>query len=543
MMQNIPQYFVAEAKTLQNYAKAVVHLRTRFQEGNLGLLFGAGISKSFGLPLWPALIERLAKHLNYTEYYSKIRDKPLPTISKLLLTRFAFLKKKDFEKNKNFDTIIQGLWYAKLRDALYNDFPDTSEFYEKHPYINEFLEIILKSPLTISFNFDSCIEMMLSGWQRNNKIPEKLYEAIDNGAVPFRGQKRGIIYHINGYIPRNPLESLGNKIVFSSDEFYKQKDEKIDGLYSTFEHCLSKYTYILLGLSLRDENFKSFLKQHAKNNPGHYHYYIKRITNLNTNHDDGYQAFREKLFDEYNLICLQLNDAEIAALARLIRYDYCGYFRNFAAMSGINTTWVYYLTGIPGSGKTTIARHMQSLRTYDEWLEEVLPLLKLPHTSLSPEVEYQADCWIANQFAQKNMKLLSEKEGIFLVDRAPLDPLSYRKQNEKISIKAKWYHEHLYQGDVNRDIKNGEILLLEGNIPDIASRIIYRTGNDSMNTNHLQELSKDLHSLYADKKVRIIKTNDLSIKEVVKKISKIIYLDGDYREVNIARLLETIKQS
>ena len=46
---------------LEKYPRAVVHMRKQVQARRFGLVFGAGLSKAFGLPTWADLVDMIAE--------------------------------------------------------------------------------------------------------------------------------------------------------------------------------------------------------------------------------------------------------------------------------------------------------------------------------------------------------------------------------------------------------------------------------------------------------------------------------------------------
>ena len=50
-----------QKKVFKSYARPIVHMRRQVEAGRLGMVLGSGLSKSFGLPMWTELVERLAK--------------------------------------------------------------------------------------------------------------------------------------------------------------------------------------------------------------------------------------------------------------------------------------------------------------------------------------------------------------------------------------------------------------------------------------------------------------------------------------------------
>ena len=46
---------------LKEYSRPIVHMRSQVGLGRFGLVFGAGLSKNFGIPTWRELIDNLAR--------------------------------------------------------------------------------------------------------------------------------------------------------------------------------------------------------------------------------------------------------------------------------------------------------------------------------------------------------------------------------------------------------------------------------------------------------------------------------------------------
>jgi len=521
-----------EIDLLKSYSHAIIHMRQQYNYGDspnkFGLVLGAGVSQPFGIPKWNDLVVNIANEINGSHlihYYNEI----LTTKVEILYHCYyeneytnLLLSNPNLDQY-NIDLIIKGKWYQIIRKVIYQDFKLIN-----HPYLEDYAEIIKKTPVTVNYNFDSCIEMML--WELGKSFePERPYETVFNGTVPFRLNK-GVIYHPNGYLPKNELDVFSDNIVFSEVEFGQQLSDSIMGQYSSLVHHFSKTTCFFLGISLKDENLKMMLRQCSNHNPGHYHYYCK-YTGEDKLTKEQREVFFNYHFNTHNLITLFLNEEQISALGRIIRYSKEKFF-SLSRDAAINPVKVYYVTGMPGIGKTSIVRHMQSLSVCNEWVGEPLHLLSRPHQSLTEEERDEVDEWIVQQFAEKNKFLCKQTEGVFLVDRAPLDPLSYCDKDNMYQ-KAQWYRNKMRQGNKDAFIRSGKIIYLTGEPNEVSYRLYRRKGRE--NDLELSDLDMKLRNIY-DSYAAYIPNINIGFNDFVKKVAREIYC-SDYSEIDLSQRL------
>ena len=143
------------------------------------------------------------------------------------------------------------------------------------------------------------------------------------------------------------------------------------GRYATIAHHLINNVYLLIGLSLDDPNLRHLLRSNAISSPGRIHFIIRHV-DVEHHPEKLSQAERgiaDAGFELHNLYTLYLTSDETAALGRLIGMeDYA--FVELARRAGVGSKLVFYLSGIPGIGKTTVLSHMGGLVALDEWREE-----------------------------------------------------------------------------------------------------------------------------------------------------------------------------
>jgi hypothetical protein len=544
-----------EDRLLQKCTRPIIAMRKAHRRRRFGLIFGSGVSRAFkfDVPDWKRLLTEIAAHPKVDGSAVDNPDSSPTSRSDLLYRHFAARVRSEIDGPSSQDMaelvgkkpdphmierIIKGEWRGIIRDILYEHAPNPEQLRGQHPYLGEYLDIVIKAPITITYNFDSSLEMMLASHPIVTGQRDRPYETVFDGSVPFRSQN-GVIYHPNGYLPKNVLERPSEQLVFSEEEFGDQLLDSMAGKYASLAHHISKNICLLIGISLVDENLRHFLRRNATTNPGHYHYIVEWVESEDSIAEARRKALFEYRFNVYNLITLFLTDQQIAALGRLIQISVDD-FPDIAERAGVKTKYIFYLTGIPGIGKTTILRHLASLGTYDEWPTDPLPLLAQPYSELTMDDRQFLDDWVAKQFRTKNEGLLKEGEGIFVIERAPLDPISFEAEQD-ISAKAALYRPKILPTPRVDQICAGRVLLLWGDTGTVAARIASRQTIKQPST-YLEELQDKLRNrVYSASGVYPMRSTEWSIPELVRAVSRSIHL-GDYQEVDLLALLEKIEK-
>ena len=351
----------------------------------------------------------------------------------------------------------------------------------------------------------------------------------------------GIIYHPNGFLPYNLIEGASDNIVFSEDSFADQLIASMSGHYSTLLHHLSKNTCLLIGLSLDDSTLKHLLRQSATINPGHYHYFVAYIKDKNKISKNQLRAIRASNFDLYNLITLFLDENDIKILGDLIQLKE-DVFEDECKEAKVERKYVYYLTGAVGCGKTTTLSYFRNLTTFSEWPDQRLDLLAKPFDKLTVKERKKVDDWLGKMFHKKNKGLSHIKEGITVIDRTPLDPLTFTPLSEWKS-KADFLNTNISKGGTFR-IVNGQVILLHGNKETIASRVRIRQKTIDYTSKHIGKMYQNYTKAFKpiENGITKVETSELSIHEVVKRVAKIIHLE-DYSPCELHKVLDIIQNS
>jgi hypothetical protein len=403
--------------------------------------------------------------------------------------------------------------------------------------LKEWIPVILKSGMTVNYNFDDTIQQLIMLDKPPHPGTVRAFETVWNAYLPFRSES-AILYHPNGFLPRNLLENPSDSLVFSEESFADQLIESMAGHHASLIHHLSKTTCIFMGLSLSDPTLRHLLRQSAVINPGHYHYYVQHMRAGDKRDAEVEKSIRDANFEVYNLITLFLNDEEYAALGRLLTMDK-DLFLKEAEELGAELSYFFYLSGPIGAGKTTALGYFGSFKTYEEWTGVRPPELAKPWKDLTKLEREFIDNWIAGQFEIRNTILIKHEIGIHICDRTPLDPISFNEDAE-VSAKARFITEHLRPGKSHRRAQEGKVILLIGAPDELEARVVGRHKQSSSTL--IADLQKRLQRIFDGGAVAIVDTSGMSIPQVVKQLSRIVLLD-DYVPFNLADRLVQLEEN
>lgn len=517
------------------YPRAVVHLRRQFENKRFGLIFGSGLSSHFKVPNWEALIERIANDPavdGKAIHNGADGDKSLPYMTEMLFQHYRRQRYDAAPPNpwdaRAFDFTIARDWVQIVRAHLYADAKtmpaDIAHACKSHPYLSVYLSLIRKIRMTVTYNFDDFIEQAIANDPQRGEDEKKAsrgYETVTNMSMQFR-RSNAIIYHPNGVIPLLPEETPSDRFVFSESSYAERMIGIFVGEYGGLVSHLAHNTCLIIGVSLTDETFRNVLSQNAKANPGNYHYYVLYNDGQTKISDKQLDAITLTNFNVYNLITLYLNDNEIASLGKLIQCGPAAIHDCKQRSGGPHLAFRYYLTGSIGAGKSTCLNYLRNCEAYDEWLEPRIPVLARAWDSLNDEEKNEADTWIIKQFKLKNDILRGNKEGIFVLDRGPLDPLAFTKR-EEWSAKANKLLDMICDVGRKLEVEPGHVILLMGDPEELAVRILL-SGRKEYTPKRLKKMQANLLEGYWGKGMTVIDTRGLSVTDVVRKISEIIHL-------------------
>lgn len=535
-------------RVLKRYPRAIAHMFNQLKNGKFGLILGAGVNGALGFPDWPTLVDRISKHPSVGAIIEKSDavKTPLPILAQVLLQHFKrnFLSDNRFSDISDVDRgrLASSAFRKIIHECLYEGVPpDDEELLRRDRFYRYYLSVIRQSSMTVTYNFDDTLERLLM-FERNQaeRSTSRGFETVTDVRLQFR-LSRGIIYHPNGFLPTNPLEGGANSLVFSEDSFADQLIDTMTGHYSSLLNHLSKNTCLLVGLSLADSTLRHLLRQNAKINPGHYHYVVHHVGSGGDG--DGERESREDAnFEVFNLITLFLSTEEIAALGDLIGGDWSD-LRGRAEEVGVKVSYCFYITGVPGVGKTTTTSYFNNLVTYDEWLDRRLPEMGKPFDELTDEERLVVDQWILEQLGYKNKRLhdysVEKGVGISLVDRCVPDAIAFTPARGWAK-KARSLISAISPGQSKRTVHPGHVILLTGDPQELVLRA--ECGGKRSNLEYVTKLQEDTLKVYKRRGITRLKVETMSVSDVVRSVARLIHL-GKYEECSIQGILTEFARS
>lgn len=497
-----------------------------------GLIFGAGLSKAIGVPTWTKLVESLARdaEVQGEGVLELIPTRAgLPYRTEMLFEHFKERRYGQVNANQHhtraLDFRIAAEWRKIVREHLYKAIKgELSDSLQSHPFLKQYLPLIQRSYMTVTYNFDDFIEQSLLVSREGDE--SRGFEAVTNPWTQFR-RTTAIIYHPNGSVPQKPLETLSDRFVFSEASYAEQLMGIFAGDQAGLLNHLSKHTCLLIGLSLEDETLRNILLQAARSCPGNFHYYVHFLAPGDVLDNEKRRAITLANFKVYNLVTLFLGDDGIRALGELIDEQRCqsNQFCDFASEHNIPVRFRFYISGSLGVGKSTAINQFRNLTVLDEWLEQRPDVLSKGWEQLTPDEKHSADQWIAGQFRRKNDILRNEREGIFLMDRGPIDPLGFTPDSEW-SAKASELLGSLCPGQAQWHVEDGRVILLKGDSRELALRMVM-TERDDYTEEKLKYMEARLEKAYGDTGVTVFDTTGLTPSGVARRLAEIVHLE-DY---------------
>ncbi|SDD06809.1 SIR2-like domain-containing protein [Aquimonas voraii] len=492
-------------------------------------VLGAGSSKPLGFPDWGELIERLRSHPEVNASHLAFPAGSKTSSAEVLFEHFRqSLRHSPDESSEPFSIRkrqVRLRWLSVVRDCLYQGVAQVSS----HPYLRQFVELIAKAPLTVNYNFDDSVEEMLDELRVSGGVAQQAYETVWEPTVQF-SLDSGVIYHPNGFLPREHKRAGSAWLTFSEESFEDQLIDAQHGVYSTLLSHFFRNTGLLIGISLNDPTLRNLLRQCARANPGHVHYYVAYSEKPAAELTREVLLQRDARFRTFNVVTLSLCDTEICALARILSMS----DEDFAILAddaGVPKNFVFYLSGPVGVGKTTVLSHLKCLRVFSEWLEPKPELVLKAADSLTECERASVDAWIDRQFKNKNLLLSRLEHQLCACDRSLIDPLAFADTGSR----SKRVQELLALFAGHGGPVRGAVVLLVGSpeILDLRSKSRHKQGS----VEYLRSLQERFSSLWScdsgeGVEVFVVDTAELSIREVVHEVSKIIHLE-DFRPVDL----------
>jgi hypothetical protein len=253
-------------------SRHINELSLKFNNDDLVLFVGAGVSYGAKIPLWNELIQELFVSLlrqQLEENRISISNDELDYITKHLqhendnnpLLQVRYIKKGLKDK---FNDVLTNIIYKKAMES--------SGLIDAISELSQPVRGRIGIKAIVTYNFDDLIERNIhtkfKAIYRESDIPER--DAIG-------------IYHVHGFLPRNKNQYKGlnnSLLVFSEEEYHNIMLDSYNWSNLTQLNFLRENTCLFIGLSMTDQNLRRLLHIASKkriNEDCHHYVVLKRV--------------------------------------------------------------------------------------------------------------------------------------------------------------------------------------------------------------------------------------------------------------------------
>ena len=265
----------SEEKIEKTRASLLSALKRKYQNEELTLFLGAGVSVDSGIPKWNDLINSLLSEMILRKAEGKhdaLLSAHLPEIINL-----AYKNKEDSPITQM--RYIRGAFNSEEYQRIVHDV-----LYANHPKPNtELLDAIaaICTPKrnhigvqgVVTYNFDDLLERRL----KNQKV---LTNTI-SGELDITDPERLSIFHVHGYLPQR-IKEYDDKaeLIFSEEDYHRVYRDAYCWSNIVQLNYLRERTCLFIGCSLTDPNLRRLLDVAARSNEKPRHYAFLRKNNL-----------------------------------------------------------------------------------------------------------------------------------------------------------------------------------------------------------------------------------------------------------------------
>jgi len=442
--------------------------------------------------------------------------------------------------------VVNSTWRDQIHRCLYQGIARKkfSEIAQKHKYIRPLSELICKSGFVVTFNFDDIVDEAVIERAAASGTPNP--EIIFRPKVETR-KNAPIIYHINGYLPREELRRASETLILTENAF---ADVLLSPSSHDAEFVINQFavkSFLLMGVSLSDNSLKNLLRSSAKRNPANHHFIIYHER-------DGFRRSteaRNDIFDVnlnvYNLISLFMTTTEIKAFIELINIDDQDAFEK--EISKLVTNKIdrkYYLVGSVASGKSSTLEALRCFQTYEEWSGRVPAAMYINDKLLTPKQQKEVDDFLFPQLISKNNKMARQHPGIRIMDRAYLDLFAFSKSRQENNRKGRELKRRF--AELGKHFEDGHVFFLRASESALEERMA-RRGSEGrrkaqrrFDAKTLVKQERQLVSIYGPKDTSIFDTTDPPVGETARQIARKILLENYSEFAFDPRLKEILKQ-
>jgi hypothetical protein len=158
-------------------------------------MLGAGVSTAFDFngtkpPSWKDLVDSLERTLGFDASDSAYQKLSMTQRVEILFRSFLHREEVD-PTDPGAMAAAHGHWRELIREHLYKKAPPPEKLTSRHPFMSAMIKLVLQSPMTVTYNFDSFLEESLTtlptaakeGFTSKYRLP---FESISDVTLPQR---------------------------------------------------------------------------------------------------------------------------------------------------------------------------------------------------------------------------------------------------------------------------------------------------------------------------------------------------------------------
>jgi TIR domain/SIR2-like domain len=237
---------------IKSYEDQLKKLKSAYENGNLTLFCGAGISIDAGIPTWSNLLKSLLNYIFSFDNDVKVID---------IDSKIANILQKQINVSplivaQYLKNLLGKNFLDKVREVLYKDCRNDSTVIAIIASLSKPKREGKPLKAIITFNFDNLLE---EKFKSENILFKTLHKDGD------RHTKEEIpIYHPHGFLPREGKLTNENEIVFSEDAYHTQFINQFSWNNLVQLNHLNSTTCLFIGISLTDPNMRRLVDVSAR---------------------------------------------------------------------------------------------------------------------------------------------------------------------------------------------------------------------------------------------------------------------------------------
>lgn len=450
------------------------HMWQRLERRRLGLILGAGVSSDAGCPTWKALVQRLTDE--FPELKNCFKAHRNAGLQETYITQILFSLHQASTRATSALSVpaqfeqyqIDSTWMEIVHRELYRDISALTyaDISKKHRYLASLGRLVCRTDLTVNFNFDDLVDEAAIDFARSRNKEQP--EIISRPKIETR-KDASVIYHINGYLPREPRRRRSESLVFTEDAF---ADVLISPTLHDSDFLMSRFartTFLLLGTSLNDNSLKNMLRAGMKRSSANHHYIVYWEDPKAPRSVEERSHIFDVNLEVYNLISVFLTTEQIAELIDLLNEEDAALFEaDLLRFSSHNTRRKYYLVGSVVAGKSSSLEGLRCFSTFEEWSGRPPAKMYQDHKTLNQAERKEIDDWLYSQLREKNDKMRRSGVGVYVMDRGYLDLCAFSESSGENVTKLTELRARV--SNFGGPLEAGQVIFLKANEVTLSER-------------------------------------------------------------------------